>query len=256
MAPYTPGTSPGDYQFTFPFNTPGFDFFGTGGFADASIWGATVTPFVVTSTSQFRAARPYGAASNSAAVQTAQYTRDYNEVKAIGCAGCAARTATQTEIALFWLENSPTGWNRVARIVVDQRNLDAWEAARLLALLQMEEFDAYATNLESKYYYNFWRPVTAVALAGSDGNPATSPAAGWEVLAFPTPPVPDYPSAHAAAGGTAAAIIEALVPVVEGASRRQVVHSPELRARSGPWVRRRQRTLSRASTSDFTSATR
>jgi len=212
VAPYTPGTSPGDYQFTFPFNTPGFDFFGTGGFADASIWGATVTPFVVTSTSQFRAARPYGAASNSAAVQTAQYTRDYNEVKAIGCAGCAARTATQTEIALFWVENSPTGWNRIARIVADQRNLDAWEAARLLALLQMGEFDAYATNLESKYYYNFWRPVTAVALAGTDGNPATSPAVGWEVLAFPTPPVPDYPSAHAAAGGTAAAIIEALVP--------------------------------------------
>ena len=212
VAPYTPGTSPGDYRFTFPFNTPGFDFFGTGGFADASIWGATVTPFVVTSTSQFRAARPYGAASNPAAVQTAQYTRDYNEVKAIGCAGCAARTATQTEIALFWVENSPTGWNRIARIVADQRNLDAWEAARLLALLQMGEFDAYATNIESKYYYNFWRPVTAVALAGTDGNPATSPAAGWEVLAFPTPPVPDYPSAHAAAGGTAAAIIEALVP--------------------------------------------
>jgi len=212
VAPYTPGTNPGDYQFTFPFNTPGFDFFGTGGFADASIWGTSVTPFVVPRTSLFRAPRPYGAPSNAAAVLTAQYTTDFSEVKALGCDGCAARTAEQTEIALFWVENSPTGWNRMARVVIGQRNLDAWDAARLLALLQMGEFDVYATNIESKYYYNFWRPVTAVALADADGNPNTSSAANWEVLAFPTPPVPDYPSAHAAAGGTAAAIIEALVP--------------------------------------------
>ena len=212
VAPYTPGSNPGDYRFTFPFNTPGFDFFGTGGFADASAWGSTVRPFVLTSTSQFRAPRPYDAASNQAAVLTAEYTADFNEIKAIGCAACAARTAEQTEIALFWVENSPTGWNRIARVVVDQRNLDAWETARLLAVLAVGEFDAYTASLESKYYYNFWRPVTAIALAAADNNPATTPAAGWEVLAFPTPPVPDYPSAHATAGGAGAAIIEALVP--------------------------------------------
>jgi hypothetical protein len=211
VAPYTPGTDPGDYQFTFPFNTPSFDFFGTGGFADASMWGS-VTPFALTSTSQFRAPPPYGAASNAAAVLTAQYTTDFNEVKALGCAGCAARSALQTEVALFWVENSPTGFNRIARIVADQRNLDAWDTARLLALLQIGEFDSYAANFESKYYYNFWRPVTAVALADNDGNPNTSSAAGWEVLGFPTPPVPDYPSAHSGGGGTAAAIIDALVP--------------------------------------------
>ena len=211
VAPYHPGSGPGDYRFTFPFNTPTFDFFGTGGFADGTVWGSVVTPFVVSSTTQFRAPAPYGAASNAAAVQTPQYTQDYNEVKALGCALCG-RSGEQSEIALFWVENSPTGWNRVARIVADQRNLDAWDTARLLALLQMGEFDAYATTFESKYHYNFWRPVTAVALAASDGNPDTAPASGWEVVAFPTPPVPDYPSAHASAGGNAAAIIEALVP--------------------------------------------
>ena len=212
VAPYTPGTNPGDYRFTFPFNTPGFDFFGTGGFADASRWGNTVAPFVLTSASQFRAPPPYGAASNAAAVLTPLYTADFNEVKALGCMGCAARTAEQTEIALFWMENSPTGWNRIARTVADQRNLDAWDAARLFAVLAVSEFDAYTASLESKYFYNFWRPVTAVALAGTDNNPATASAAGWEVLAFPTPPVPDYPSAHSTAGGAAAAVIEALVP--------------------------------------------
>jgi len=212
VAPYTPGPNPGDYQFTPPFNTPGFDFFGTGGFADASQWGSTVTPFVLTSTSQFRAPPPYGAASNAAAVLTPLYTADYNEIKALGCAGCTARTAEQTEIALFWKENSPTGWNRIARAVADQRNMDPWDAARLLAVMAAGEFDAYTASLESKYFYNFWRPVSAVALAGTDNNPETTPAAGWEVLAFPTPPVPDYPSAHSTAGGAGAAIIEALVP--------------------------------------------
>ena len=212
VAPYTPGPNPGDYQFTFPFDTPGFDIFGTGGFADGSIWGATVTPFVVTSTSQFRAPRPYGAASNSAAVLTSEYADDFNEVRRLGCAGCTERTAEQTEIALFWVEQSPEGFNRIARIIAEQRHLDAWDSARLLAVLQMGEFDSYATNLESKYYYNFWRPVSAIALANGDGNPGTSAAVGWEVLAFPTPPVPDYPSAHSSAGGTAAAIIEGLIP--------------------------------------------
>jgi hypothetical protein len=212
VGPYHPGSNPGDYQFTFPFNTPGFDFFGTGGFADASNWGSTVTPFVLTSASQFRPGPPYGAASNAAAVLTRRYTADFNEVKALGCAGCTARTPTQTEIALFWMENSPTGWNRIARIIAEQEKLDAADAARLFAVLQMGEFDAYTSSLEAKYYYNFWRPVSAIALAASDGNPLTSPASGWEVLAFPTPPVPDYPSAHATAGGNAAAIIESLVP--------------------------------------------
>ncbi|MBL8980703.1 MAG: hypothetical protein JNL26_00870, partial [Gemmatimonadetes bacterium] len=156
VAPYTPGAAIGDYQFTFPFNTPAFDFFGTGGFADGSVWGTTVLPFVVSSTAQFRAPPPYAAASNPAAVLTTQYTRDFLEVQALGCATCPARTAEQGEIALFWVESSPAAWNRIARTIATQRRLNAWDAARLFALLQMAEFDVYATTMESKYYYNFW----------------------------------------------------------------------------------------------------
>jgi hypothetical protein len=216
VGPYYPGSNPGDYRFTSPFDGPPFsNFFPPAvGFADASNWAATVTPFVITSASQFRPGRPYGAASNAAAVMTRKYTEDFNEVKALGCAGCTARSTRQSEIALFWKENSPTGWNRIARTLAEQQKLDAVATARLFALLQMGEFDAYTSSLEAKYYYNFWRPVTAVALAETDGNPHTSTTAGWEVegAAFPTPPVPDYPSAHATAGGNAAAIIEALMP--------------------------------------------
>ena len=61
-----------------------------------------------------------------------------------------ARTAEQTEIALFWVEQSPEGFNRIARIIAEQRHLDAWDSARLLAVLQMGEFDSYATNFDSK----------------------------------------------------------------------------------------------------------
>ncbi len=211
VGPYTPGAGAGDYRFTFPFNTPGFDFFGTGGFADASRWGSVVKTFVVRNGQQFRAPRPYGASSNARAVQTTRYTRDFAEVKALGCDGCSARNAEQTEVAQFWVENSPTGWNRIARTVVDSRGLDAWEAARALALVQLAEFDAYTTSLESKYHYNFWRPVTAVEQADDDGNPETSSGAGWQVVQFPTPPVPDYPSAHATAGGAAAAVLTLVV---------------------------------------------
>jgi hypothetical protein len=145
-------------------------------------------------------------------VLTHKYTDDFNEVKKLGCAGCAARTPEQTEIALFWVENSPEGFNRIARIVADQKDLDAWDAARLLALLQIGEFDSFVAVFDSKYYYNFWRPVSAVALADNDGNPKTNAAAGWEVLSFPTPPVPDYPSAHSSAGAAAAAVIDGVIP--------------------------------------------
>jgi membrane-associated phospholipid phosphatase len=207
VGPYVPGTSAGDYQFTFPFNTPGFDFFGTGGFADASRWGAVARTFVVRNGQQFRAPRPYGASSNAQAVLTPRYTRDYNEVKSVGCDGCTTRTAEQTEIANFWVESSPAGWNRIARSIADAKGLDAWETARTLALVQLAEFDAYTTSLETKYHYNFWRPVTAVERADADGNPATSSAPAWQVVVFPTPPVPDYPSAHATAGGAAAAVL-------------------------------------------------
>lgn len=212
VGPYVPGSNAGDYQFTFPFNTPAFNFFGTGGFADATRWGATVTPFAVTSSRQFRVGAPYGTSTNASAVQTARYTRDFDEVASLGCATCAARSAEQSTIAQFWVENSPTAWNRIARTIVAQRRLSAGESARVFALLHIAEFDAYLTTLESKYHYNFWRPVTAIERAAHDGNPATSPVPGWQVVAFPTPPVPDYPSAHASAGGGAMAILESIVP--------------------------------------------
>jgi hypothetical protein len=51
-----------------------------------------------------------------------------------------------------------------------------------------------------KATWSFWRPVTAVQLADTDGNPATAGDPAWMPLLI-TPPFPDYTSGHTCASG-------------------------------------------------------
>ena len=188
---YPQGTDPGEYRFT-----PGFTFVFAPGWAD-------VTPFVLNDSSQFRPGPPY-------AVTSKKYTADFNEVKALGgddVTTPSARTAEQTEIALFWVESSPLQWNRIARTVSSSEGLDMWENARLFGLLNMALADGYIGSFETKYHYNYWRPVTAIQTAETDGNPNTSADPTWTPL-VPTPPVPDYDSAHSVEGGAAAGVLK------------------------------------------------
>jgi hypothetical protein len=189
-APYTPGAKPGDYQPTPPTN-----------FTAAAGWPALST-FGVRSSAQFRAPRPYSS------LQSLEYAMDVNEIAVLGKAGVSARSSDQTAIAFFWYENSSFAWNRIARKLSGGMSL--MQHARLYAALNAAVSDAYATSTESKFYYNFWRPLTAIRAADTDGNPLTVKDPYWEP-AFVTPPVPDYPSAHAAAGAAAAEVINALV---------------------------------------------
>lgn len=192
-APYTPGNQPGDYQFTPPFDGPPFN-----GYAAVPLWGR-VTPFVMNDVRHFRAPAPY-------TVRDLQYTFDFNEIKALGSLNSTARTADQTNLAIFWYESSPNGWSRIARLLVAQQSHSLAEHARLFATLEVALADAYIASFDSKYFYNFWRPFTAIRRAGTDGNDLTVSDLGWEPLLL-TPPVPDYPSAHAAAGGAASAVL-------------------------------------------------
>lgn len=191
--PYTPGTQPGDYQFTPPFDGPPFN-----GYAAVPKWGQ-VKPFALRSGSQFRAPPPYS-------VRDLDYTFDFNEIKALGSQNSAGRTADQTNLALFWYENSSFGWNRIARLLVAQQNNNMLQHARLFAALNAALADAYIASVDSKYVYNFWRPITAIRQAGADGNRLTVADLSWEPLLL-TPPVPDYPSAHSTAGGAASAVL-------------------------------------------------
>ncbi|HEX5937501.1 MAG TPA: vanadium-dependent haloperoxidase [Actinomycetota bacterium] len=176
------GTEPGEYRFT-----PGTPF------AFAPGWGE-VTPFVLRSSSQFRADAPY-------AITESAYIADFEEVKRLGGNGTTTpsdRTAEQTEIALFWVESSPLQWNRIARTLAEE-GLDLWEQARLFGLLNMSLADGYVGSFETKYLYNFWRPVTAIQLAATDDNPDTDADPTWAPL-VPTPPIPDHDSAHSVEG--------------------------------------------------------
>lgn len=201
------GTLPGQYRFTFPFDGPPFN-----GLYLYPGWG-NVTPFGMTKGSQFRPGPPY-------AVTSAEYATDFNEMKSLGRYNSTTRTPEQTEIAKFWVESSPQMWNKIALKLVAQKNMGAWQVARLLALLQMGEADAYIGSFETKLYYFTWRPVTAIHMADVDGNPATTPDSEWDVVGFndpnnmgywPTPPIPDYTSAHAVAGGAGAEVIKDVI---------------------------------------------
>ena len=188
---YSEGTNPGEYRFT-----PGTPF------AFAPGWGE-VTPFVLRESSQFRPGPPY-------AVTSRKYTADFIEVKRLGgddITTPSARSAEQTEIALFWVESSPLQWNRIARTVSADARLDLWEQARLFGLLNMALADGYIGSFATKYHYNYWRPVTAIQTADTDGNPNTSADPTWTPLVT-TPPIPDYESAHSVQGGAASKVLK------------------------------------------------
>jgi hypothetical protein len=184
------GTEPGQYRFT-----PGTPFAFAPGWAD-------VMPFVLRDSSQFRADAPY-------AVTDRRYSNDFDEVKRLGGDGVTTpsdRTDEQTEIALFWVESSPLQWNRIARTVSEDVGLDLWESARLFGLLNMALADGYIGSFETKYLYNYWRPVTAIQTADTDGNPDTNADPTWTPL-VQTPPIPDHDSAHSVEGGAAAQVL-------------------------------------------------
>jgi hypothetical protein len=186
--PYQPGSRPGEYRFT-----PGFDF------VAAPHW-RHVQPFALQAPSQYRSAPP-------PALNSAAYARDLIEVKETGTkAADAKRTADQTNYAAWWYEFSDIGWNRIARTVARDRSQDLWQRARTFALLNVAMADSYIAGWDSKMHYNLWRPVTAIRMADSDGNPQTVPDAAFTPL-LPTPPVQDYPSTHSALGAAAAAVL-------------------------------------------------
>ena len=191
----TQGTQPGEYRFTAPFIANSF--------YDSPGWG-NLTTFGIQTSTQFAVPAPN-------AVNSPEYTAEYNEIKRLGCASCTGvngRTQDQENFAKFWVESSALGWNKVGKEIIAQKNLDAWKTARLFALLQMSVADAYIACLKAKMIHFFWRPVTAIQLGDSDGNPNTVGDPSWQVLVFPTPPIADHPSAHAAAGGAAAELIK------------------------------------------------
>src|SRR5262245_16115632 len=195
---YTPGTRPGDWRPTpnpVPFDPPA-----PADLLPAALpgWG-NVTPFVLRRSTLFEPAGPPRLSGPT-------YARDYDEVKSVGAKNSTTRTVDQTSITRFWYEPSAFGWSRVARQVAEDRGLNSWETARLLALVNVAMADGYIGGYEAKYEFNFWRPVTAIRAGDTDGNARTVADPAWSSF-LNTPNIPDYTSTHSVAGGAAAEIL-------------------------------------------------
>ena len=200
---YAPGTQPGQWR-PHPNPVPAYPPIPEAAMASGNLpamlpqWGQLM-PFTMRASWQFRLPPP-------PALTNELYTRDYNEVKRLGGKQSAARTADQAEMARYWYEGSPQGWNRIGRIIAAKRGLDRWEHARLLGLLNAVVADGYIAGADTRYLYNFWRPVSAIRTGDADGNDATVADPGWETF-MNTPPLPEYPSTHSVCGGAAATVM-------------------------------------------------
>ncbi len=182
VAAFVPGTAAGEFRGVNPVNRHG----------------SSIKPFAVTSNSQFRAPGP-------PALTSAAYAADVNETMALGSAASTTRTAAQTEIARFHTEPPPVFWSRNLRnFAMTNRSLA--DHARLLAMVYVAKADAGSTCFESKYHYLFWRPTSAITLADTDGNDATTADPAWTPV-VPTPNHPEYPAAHGCVGSATEAAL-------------------------------------------------
>jgi hypothetical protein len=157
-------------------------------------WMGNVIPLMLRSGAQF------GEPGPPPALTSDRYTRDFNEVKALGSATSTVRTAAQTSTALFFSGNAAVQFNAALRDQTNVRHLDIVDAARMFAAVDMSEADAIISAWHAKYLYGFWRPITAIQLADTDGNPATTADPTWTPL-LTTPPYPDYVSGYSTLTG-------------------------------------------------------
>jgi hypothetical protein len=194
---YTPTPGAGNWKPTPPANAPFL----------LPQWG-DVTPFAMTSNTQFYQYTP------PPLLTSAEYTAAFNEVKEKGAAIGSTRTPDQTNIALFWAdgggtETPPGHWNSIAQTVATSQNTTLAENARLFALLNLAEADAAIASWLMKRDYSFWRPITGIREADTDGNNDTLKDEFWTPL-ITTPPFPSYVSGHSTFSGAGSAVLKEL----------------------------------------------
>ena len=189
-APFVAGSQPGNYQLTPPnFAAPVF-----------SNW-ANVTPFVLHNAAQFRPVPP-------PALTSAAYARALNEVKSLGQDSSTTRTAEETLIGKFWAPPIWNTWNSIAEDAALAHHANLERTAAMFAALDLAFADSTIAFYDAKYQYQLWRPITAVRLADTDGNSATTADPTWAPLAV-TAADPSYPGAHSTISAAGAAVLSA-----------------------------------------------
>jgi hypothetical protein len=164
-------------------------------------WLGFVTPVVLPSPTAITLDGP-------PALDSDTYAADFAEVRDFG-GTVSQRSSEQTATALFWVPNAVRQYHVAMRDQVTDRGLDIVDTARTFAVLDASIADAAIACWRAKYDHNFWRPDTAIALADTDGNPATHVVPSWTPL-IPNPPYPDYTSGHACITGATTGTLEQL----------------------------------------------
>lgn len=167
-----------------------------------STW-PNVTPFALTSPSQFRPEPPI-------ALTSERWAADYNEIKDLGAKNSTKRSARQTEDARFWLITGPQSTNPIVRQLVAAKKMSLIDSARFMALASVALADAYIAVMDAKYRYEFWRPITAIRNGDTDDSPATERDPTWQPIDN-TPMHPEYPCAHCVGSAALAAVVETLL---------------------------------------------
>ena len=189
LPPFLGGTNPGEWRPTAPAFAPmGFE------------QQAYFIPFALTGPARFRAPPP-------PALTSKKYTEDYNEVKEKGALTGSTRTAGETDIANFWLDNPGNIWMGGLRAIAEQRVPNTGNRARLFALASMSVSSAITTCWDSKRYYNLWRPITAIQEGDNDTNDATVGDPDWQPFTT-TPPYSDYTSGANSVSGAVTKTLE------------------------------------------------
>jgi membrane-associated phospholipid phosphatase len=189
--PFVAGNKPGDYRPTPPnFPAPVF-----------TNWGS-ITPFVLSSGRQFRPAPP-------PRITSAAYARALNQVKSLGQDTSTTRTADETTQAKFW-GAAPIWnvWNEVTQKLAVSQHASLQQTVTVFENLDLALADATIGLYDAKYHYLAWRPVTAIQLGNTIGNPAITGNPTWSPLAV-TAADPSYPGAHATISQTAATVLSA-----------------------------------------------
>ena len=158
-------------------------------------------PWLMTTADQFRPGPPPD-------LKSELWARDYNEIKSIGGKSGSKRTTSQTDIARFWEATGPAIYHGLVSSVTTAPNREITQNARLLMAVTQSVDDAMIAVFDAKYFYNFWRPVTAIRNGDIDGNDATERDPSWTPF-INTPMHPEYPCAHCIVSGAVGTVLEA-----------------------------------------------
>jgi membrane-associated phospholipid phosphatase len=195
------------------------------GVALGSRWG-NVRPFVLRRGDQFRIPPP-------PAPGTARFRTAFNEVATDGASADTPGSTTNPQfqfIGNFWgydgaslLGTPPRLYDQIAVKVANDQGLTRLDSyARYLALINTVQGDSGIAAWDSKWFYNYWRPVTGVRRGAEDGDAATTAVPTYKPFGASvvnaavseqfTPPFPAYPSGHATFGAAIFEVMRAFFP--------------------------------------------